>query len=51
MSGQMYKKMTYKDGKLDGPWEQFYENDQIHYEGKFKDGRPEGCITMYYENG
>ena len=26
MSGQMYRKVSYIDGKLDGPWEQFYEN-------------------------
>ena len=36
MNGQMYKKMTYKDGQLDGPWEQFYPSGQIHYQGAFK---------------
>ncbi len=48
MNGQIYKKMTYSDGVLDGPWEQFYPNGQLHYEGMFKKGRPEGDLIMYY---
>ena len=51
MNGQIYQKMTYKDGQLDGPWEQFYSSGQVHYEGAFKNGRPEGSLIMYYDNG
>ena len=51
MSGQMYKKMTYKEGKLDGPWEQFYQNGQVHYEGEFKDGRFHGKGIYIFADG
>ena len=29
MNGQMYKKMTYSDGVLDGPWSQFYPKTEL----------------------
>ena len=41
----------YKDGKLDGLSESYYENGQLHIRWNTKDGKQEGLFESYHENG
>jgi len=47
--GQLKK--TYKDGKVDGPYEDYYENGQIRFKTTLKNGKEDGPYEEYYENG
>ena len=49
--GQVKSKVTLKDGKPDGLFEEYYENGQVKGKGTARNGKPEGLIEMYYENG
>ena len=40
-----------KDGELDGPYEEYYENGPLRIKGTFKDGERDGSFELYYENG
>lgn len=42
---------TYKEGKPDGIWKQYYESGQLKSETPFKEGIPDKVIKQYYENG
>ena len=42
---------TYKNGKLEGPWVQYYENCQVQAKGTYKNGLPEGPWVGYHEDG
>ena len=41
----------YKDGKLHGPCEAYYENGQLEARGTYKDGELHGPFEAYHENG
>jgi len=43
--------MNYKDGKSDGPFEDYYANGQLKCKGNYKDGIFDGLSEDYYENG
>ena len=38
-NGQLEIKVTYKDGKRDGPWEYYYDNGQLDRKILFKNGK------------
>ena len=42
---------AFKDGKRDGPWVQYHDNDRVESKGAFKDGKRDGPWVAYYENG
>ena len=42
---------TYKDGKVNGKWEKWYENGQKFIEGTYRDGKKVGEWTYYNEDG
>ena len=42
---------TIKDGKKDGKWTSYYENEQKAEEMRFKDDTRDGACSMWYENG
>jgi antitoxin component YwqK of YwqJK toxin-antitoxin module len=48
-NGQIKKEETYKDGKRDGEWTYWYENEQKQWEGTFKDGELD-LYTEYFES-
>ena len=50
-NGQKWQERTYKDGKLDGPWNSWRENGQKAFEANWKDGKRDGLATDWYENG
>ena len=41
-NGQLHEKSTYKDGKLDGPYELYWPNGQLRRKFTFKDGKIDG---------
>jgi antitoxin component YwqK of YwqJK toxin-antitoxin module len=45
------KNVNYKDGKLDGLVEVYYDNGQLEQKGNFKDGEQHGLVEIYHENG
>jgi antitoxin component YwqK of YwqJK toxin-antitoxin module len=47
MSGQMYKKMTYRDGTL----VTYYENGVVFKKGSFKNGLKDGPWSIYDDRG
>jgi hypothetical protein len=44
-------KQTYKDGKLNGPNEGYYENGQLSGTSTYKNGKRVGVHEQYWENG
>jgi len=48
---QLKEEWSFKDGKNDGPFRNYYENGQLREEGSFKDGKLDGPFKAYYENG
>ena len=40
-----------EDPPLNGSYEEYYENGQLHYRGNFKNGEYNGPFERYYENG
>lgn len=42
---------TYKDGKLDGLYREWYPNGQLFYEKTYKDGQLDGLYRRWYSNG
>ena len=47
----MKHKVTFKDGKLQGPDEHYHENGQLMWKVTFKDGKEDGRIETYHESG
>ena len=43
--------VSFKDGKLDGPWKMYYPNGKLMWVKLFKDGELEGAAKGYYEDG
>lgn len=51
-NGQKRKEeCTYKDGKLDGPSIEWYENGQKRGESTYRDGELDGPLTTWHANG
>ncbi len=49
--GQMEKKCNYKNGKLHGLYQQWYENGQTERKCNYKNGKLHGLYQQWYENG
>ena len=49
--GKTLLKGTYKNGKKDGLWTQWYVNGQKDFEDLWKDGNLDGLSTFWYEDG
>jgi antitoxin component YwqK of YwqJK toxin-antitoxin module len=50
-NGQLWRKVTYKDGELNGLWEDYYENGQLWEKGTYKDGERDGIWEFYKRDG
>ena len=50
-NGHMKSECFYKDGKKDGAWKEWDENDQLMSEAFWKDGREDGIWRQWYDNG
>ena len=50
-NGQKMHESNYKNGRIDGLAERWYENGQKESEANFKDGKLSGLKTAWYENG
>ena len=42
---------SFKDGKRDGPWVDYYNNGQIWTKGTWKDGKRNGPWVYHYADG
>ena len=42
---------TFKNGKWEGPWVEYYDSGQLFSKGTFKNGNQDGPWVHYYENG
>ena len=51
MGGNKWVEHTYKDGKEDGLFTEWYENGQMSYEGIYKDGELDGLHIEWDDNG
>jgi len=45
------EKGSLKDGKREGLWVWYYNNEHLFGKGEYKDGKEEGPFAWYYENG
>ena len=45
------EKILFKEGKMNGPYETYYENGQLNEKLTFKEGVLNGPYESYYENG
>lgn len=50
-SGKLKEKGSYKEGKLDGLWEEFYENGNLKTKGVYSRYIPVGTWEYFSENG
>ena len=50
-SGELKRRMNYKNGKQDGPQEGFYLNGQPQLRGHYKNGKQDGLVEGFYESG
>ena len=48
---QLKERKDYKEGKIDGQSEYYYENGQLESKGTYKDGERDGLWEYYEENG
>lgn len=44
------KKLTYKNGTLDGPYSEYFVTETPYVIGNYKDGNWDGALTYYYPN-
>ena len=42
---------VFRNGKKEGPWVNYHENEQVDAKGTYKDGKADGPWVYYYENG
>lgn len=49
--GNIVSKYSYIDGKLDGPFIEYYWNGHMKFLGKYKNGLQEGDYCEWYEDG
>ena len=47
----MKTKSNHKDGKLEGPYEDYSDNGQLQTKRNYKDGKREGLYEYYSDNG
>ncbi len=47
----LFEEGNYIDGRKNGKWIQYYQNQNLKSEIEFKDNRPNGKFKLYYENG
>jgi len=45
------ERVSYRNGKLDGPWEDFNEDGQLNYRENYKDGELDGLQESFHDNG
>ena len=50
-NGQKESETTYKDGKPNGLWTDWYKDGKKKTETTFKNGKPNGLFTNWYDNG
>ena len=50
-SKEIQKTNNYKDGKKDGYWESFHDNDQLSEKGNYNEGLRVGIWESYHDNG
>lgn len=50
-NGLLEYKASYKEGKKDGPFEEYFENGQLSVKGAFTNNEEIGSWEEYYENG
>ena len=50
-NGQLWMKVTYKDGKMNSPSVSYHENGQLGSTGTYKDGKMDGPWVHYWDNG
>ena len=51
-SGQLQERENYNEnGRLDGPYEFYYDNGQLRTKCSFEDGKKQGTREIYYKNG
>ena len=46
-NGQLWEKITYTNGEVDGSIESYYENGQLHLKGTYKNGGLDGLSKSY----
>ena len=51
MGGKTEFEGSYKDGKREGKWTEWYKNGLKEYECTYKDGKRDGLLTFWFENG
>jgi len=42
---------SFKNGKKDGSWIEYWDNGQLNYKGDFKNGNLDGSYISYWDNG
>ena len=42
---------SFKNGKEEGPWVNYWDNGQLRLKGDYKNGTSDGPWVTYYENG
>ena len=50
-NGKKKKEGTFKDGKADGLFTNWYESGQTSFKGTYIDGKKDGLFTWWYVNG
>ncbi|CAB3661135.1 hypothetical protein LMG3431_03336 [Achromobacter pestifer] len=50
-SGAVQAKVTYQNGALNGPYQEFYPNGQLKHSGPFVNGDKVGPVRDYFEDG
>ena len=48
---QLETKVTYKEGKKDGTYQEYYENGELKIIASYREGKKDGTYQEYYENG
>ena len=49
--GNLKLKASFKDGKPEGPWENYYVSGKLKSKGSYKDGQQKGPWEFYYASG
>jgi antitoxin component YwqK of YwqJK toxin-antitoxin module len=47
----LWKRITYKDGVLNGLFESFHPNGQLEFRKNYKNGKQDGLYELFSENG
>ena len=50
-NGNLWSKVNYVNGKLHGPWEEYYTNSKVSIKGNYLNGELHGPSERYYQNG